>query len=182
MSYNKDNIDNLKKLGIGDRVQKINNGTNGPNKIMGGVIESYEPPKMIAPKEYWKLTSKELDNTFEHFVIMWDNGNTERVIASTVDNEDTEIEREYRKVAYKAMKKINNHLIKATKAISDAKNIADKYGVAFQTSISPISQSYYPSTISDMYPDLDPDFINDVNGTYHSDDNREGWEHSAVCY
>jgi len=183
MSYDNDDddddVEDTRKVEVGARVQKH---TDDPTLPMGGVIESHEPAEMERPKEYWKLAPEDIEKTYEHFVIKWDDGSTERVQQYSVSLEDTEIERQYRKVAHEAGEKIDKLLAKAAKAISDAEEIADKYGVPFNSGVSPLSQSYFPSTTSELFPDLDSEFVNDVTGAYHSEYGEEGWQHSAVCY
>lgn len=175
MSYDDDKYDRELKE-VGARVQK----RDGSAEPMGGVIESFEKPQLERPNDYWKCSREDQEKMVSYWHIKWDDGSTER--DSYPCFEDTELERSYRKAAHEAREKIEELLDKASRAISDAEDIANKYGVPFHSRVSPLGQSYFPGSTAKLYPDLDPEFVKDVTGVYHSEYGEEGWQHSAVCY
>lgn len=164
-----------REVKVGARVQK----SEDVAEPMGGVITAHEPAKRPREREYWKFTREEQEDMEDHWLITWDDGTTEREKYPQL--EDNEMERQFRKTAHEALDKIHKKLAIASKALDEAEAIAEKYGIPFSSSISPLSQSYYPSTMHELHPDMDSEFINDITGAYHSDYGEEGWQHSAVC-
>ncbi len=173
--YEDDEEEDDRELKVGARVQKDDDVA----EPIGGVVEAHEPAVRPREREYWKFSEEEQDQMNDHWVVKWDDGSTERVTNPSL--EDNELERKFRKAADEAGKKIQKLLAKASKAIDEAEEIAEKFGVPFSSSVSPLSQAYYPTTTNDLYPDLDRDFIDTVSGAYHSDYGEDGWQHSAVC-
>lgn len=170
-----DETEDDREVKVGARVQK-NEDVAEP---MGGVITAHEPAKRPREREYWKFSKEEQADMEDHWVITWDDGTTS--LETYPQLEDNELERQFRKAADEALVKIQKLVAKAAKALDEAEEIAEKYGIPFSSSVSPLSQSYYPTTTSELYPDLDREFIDNVAGTYHSDYGEEGWQHSAVC-
>lgn len=182
MSYDDDEDDyedeDDREVKVGARVQQNNDAA----EPMGGVVESFEPAVKPREREYWKFTEEEQDQMTAHWHIKWDDGTTERIKEGYVVVEDNEMERNFRKAAVEASSKIAKLLAKASKALDEAEEIAEKYGVPFRSGISPLGQSYYPTTTDSLYPDLDREFIDSISGAYHSEYGEQGWQHSAVCY
>lgn len=90
--------------------------------------------------------------------------------------EQLKLETEFEALYNKHVKKIEEQLNIAAKAISKAEELSEKYGIPFYAGVSPLSQSYTPGSLDE---DLDKDFISDLTGIYPGE--YEGWEHSAVC-
>lgn len=128
-------------------------------------------------RKYVPQTVTVIDN----MKVKWDDGEEESVGQYDVYEEDSEHERQFRMVALVAKEKIEAKLAEASKALDEAEEIAEEYGVPFHSGISPLSQSYFPTTTSEKFPDVDSDFINEISDAYHSDYGGEGWQHSAVC-
>lgn len=169
-----------REVKVGARVQQ-SGGDEDIAEPMGGVIESIEPAQMEKAREYWKFSEEDQDKMEPHATIKWDDGTTESIRCDYVDLEDNEIERQFRKACAEGKKKIEKKLATAAKALDEAEELAEKYGIPFHSGVSPLSQSYYPTTTSELYPDLDREFIDSLSGAYHSDYGEEGWQHSAVC-
>jgi hypothetical protein len=172
--------DDDREMKVGARVQK-GTGDEDVAEPLGGVVESLEPAEKPMADEYWKCSEEELDTMKEHITIKWDDGSTERLQVDDVDMEDTEVERDFRKACAKAKKQIEKKLVAAAKALDEAEAIANKYGIPFHSGVSPLSQSYYPSSTGELYPDLDSEFIDSLSGAYHSEYGEEGWQHSSIC-
>ena len=98
-------------------------------------------------------------------------------------SENPELEAAFQKVADAHMHQIEEQLEIAAKAIAKAEKIAEKYGLPFQASVSPLSQSFTPESFWEKFGDLDSDFVMDITDAYLGEEHGEaGWEHSAVCY
>ena len=165
------------KLEVGTRVQKLEDNA----EPTGGVVEVFHPAEMEMARDYWNYSKEDQEKMKPHYTIKWDDGETQILSESDFNLEDNDMEREFRKAALKAEGQIQKLLDKAARAISEAEELSEQYGVPFSSSVSPIGQSYYPTTTESIFPDLDRDFIDDITGAYHSDYGEEGWQHSDVC-
>jgi hypothetical protein len=110
--------------------------------------------------------------------VKWDDGVEEIVKQYGVHHEDSEMERSFRLACLEAQERIEEKLRAAMAALREAEKIADEAGIPFSAGISPLSQSYIPSSLEEKFPNVDRDFINDITGSYGEYD---GWQHSAVC-
>jgi hypothetical protein len=90
-----------------------------------------------------------------------------------------QIEKDFRKACDKAYPKIQKQLEIADKAIAKAVKLAEKYGVPFESAITPLAMTYTPESLDENVRLLDGDTIFDLTGTFLQE--YEGWEHSAVC-
>jgi hypothetical protein len=152
---------------VGDRVQLVNEDNEIENV---GVIQ--------------ELHSREDNGEVVDFAnVIWEDNitATEEYISVLQLKEDTsELEAEFKKVVKAHQSKIDEQLAIAAKAIAKAEKISEKYGIPFHSSVSPLSQPYWPSSFSTKFGGLDSDFVSDITGTYNEYDS-EGWRHSAVC-
>jgi hypothetical protein len=94
------------------------------------------------------------------------------------EGSDTELEQEFKKACEKALPKIEEQIEIARKAIAKAEKISEKYGVPFESDITPLSMAYTPCSFYERFRKLDSETIYDFAGAYP--DEYEGWEHSAV--
>jgi hypothetical protein len=76
----------------------------------------------------------------------------------------------------------------AQKALREAEEIADKHGVPFRSSISPLSNSYVPGSFSKTkFVKLDQEVVCEIAGVWGDyigellGGDRGGWVASAVC-
>ena len=100
------------------------------------------------------------------------------------DEEDrTELEKEFETLCESVNPKIQAKLKEAMKALEEAEKLAEKHGVPFYASISPLGNSYIPNSFSKKFSELDEQFVTDVTGVYSEYDgfSSGGWVHSAVC-
>lgn len=140
-------------------------------------VEKEQEKYDYASRTYVKVKVTVIDN----MTVKWDDGEVESVGQYDVYEEDSEHEREFRLVALEAQAKIEAKLKLASKALDEAEELAEKYGVPFHSGISPLSQSYFPTTTSEKFPEVSEDFVQEISGAYHSDYGGEGWQHSSVC-
>lgn len=92
------------------------------------------------------------------------------------------MEKEFEKIAKKALEEINIKLNEACEKLSEAIDISEKYGIPFNSGISFLTNSYVPTTIKAMHPNVSDDFLSETTGIY--DDyafDGTGWYHSDVC-
>lgn len=178
MSYDDDDdYEDDREVKEGARVQK-NEDVAEP---MGGVLLSLEPAKRTKEREYWKFSKEEQDEMEPHWNVQWDDGSLEKIQAGDVTLEDLEVEREFRKTTHRVGAQIQAKLAIAAKALDEAEELSEEFGIPFSSGISPLSQSYYPTTTSELYKGLSSEFIDEIADVYHADYGEEGWQHSAVC-
>jgi hypothetical protein len=90
-----------------------------------------------------------------------------------------ELEQEFRDVCDKVYPKISAQIEIARKAITKAEKLSEKYGVPFDSDITPLSMSYKPTSFDEKFGELDGDKVYDISGVCNMD--YDGWEHSGVC-
>ena len=165
---------------VGDRCQWLDGETD---EVTGGVVESILPPKKTKPTDWWdsrKYTEEDRLDFVTYANVNWDDGTTDAVDIDDLDEEDSELEKQFRQTASKALKLINAKVAEAEAALSEACAISEKYGVPFSTDISFLSQSYHADSTREKFPDLDSSFISEITGAYN-EYGYSGWEHSQVC-
>jgi hypothetical protein len=95
--------------------------------------------------------------------------------------ENTEaLEKEFLSARDKAMDLIEKKIAKAHKALDEALDIAEEYGVPFYSSISPLSQNYTPDSFYEKFGPIE-DIAGEISGYENSPGEYGGWQHSAVC-
>ncbi len=98
-----------------------------------------------------------------------------------VPEEDlSELEAEFTAACEKHMVEIDKQIEIASKALQKAEKLAEKYGIPFHSHITPISQSYAPSSFYEKFNGLDSEFVYDLTSAC-VDDGCQGWEHSSIC-
>jgi hypothetical protein len=122
-------------------------------------------------EKYYETVTKEV-------TVKWDDGAEEKFSPYHIHAEDTAMERAFRVTCDEAQARINQKLKEAMDALTEAENISEETGIPFSSGISPLGQSYVPSTLDQKHPDIDREFINSVTDSYGE---YEGWQHSAVC-
>ncbi len=112
------------------------------------------------------------------------------------ENEDTEIElsEEEEKKIIELFKKnsssfayeeMNEKLNQIETLMNEVEQISERIGIPFSASVSPLSNTYVPTSMYAMYGKLGEglnDLLDDV-GVYVDSESYKygGWEHSAVC-
>jgi hypothetical protein len=86
------------------------------------------------------------------------------------------LEKEFKKVQKLALKEISLKLKEAQKALDEAESISEKYGISFYSNVSPLGQSYRPSSFESKWGKL-----LDKMEEYDELPEHEGWQHSSVC-
>lgn len=98
------------------------------------------------------------------------------------EGEEDELEAEFQKLCDEHMEEIDAQLQIASDAIAKAEELSEKYGLPFSAGVSPLSQSYTPTSYYEKYRNLSTGFVSDLTGAYPGGEyDNEGWEHSAVC-
>lgn len=150
-----------------------------------GIILETIPAKRAKETDYDKwydLTEQEQNDMLIQAIVRWESGIEETVNASILSIRDNYMEREFRLACYgreAVLKQIEEKVNAASAALAEAETLSERYGIPFDSSVSPLSQTYIPGTFGEKFPELDRDFVGDVTGSYLHE--YEGWEHSAVC-
>lgn len=162
--------DNEVELSIGDRVQLIGDG----GSIHEGIWLSTTLPKKDPESNpsYWRLPPEELLDYQTLALVKWDDGEETSVDLYSITGVDSELERQFRLESRKIMIKIDKKLDAARKALREAVDLSEEHGIPFNSSISFLSQSYTPSSLSSIYSDLDKEFVTELTGAYNEYDNE----------
>lgn len=95
---------------------------------------------------------------------------------------------EFQEHCTKVQAEIKLKVDEARRLMKEATDIADKNGVPFRASVSPLSNSYVPKNFSkSKFAELDIDVISEISGAYGEymrdmlSGSYGGWVHSAVC-
>src|SRR5277367_6154618 len=153
---------------IGDRIQH----TDEDDDVTVGEIKSL-------------FSKNEDDEIVEYANVLWDGKEeVESWELELLDHEEDEdeLEAEFKAVVEAHLEEIEEQIQIATDAISKAEELSEKYGLPFRAGVSPLRQSYYPTTFHSKFGSLDQAVVSDITGAYseyHND--GAGWEHSAVC-
>lgn len=92
------------------------------------------------------------------------------------------MEKEFEKLSNKISEEINIKLNEAAIKLNEAIEIAEKHGVPFSSGISFLPNSYVPTTMRTMHPNLSDEFMSETTGIYDDDCfDGHGWYHSDVC-
>lgn len=163
----------------GDRVQFWSNTKEDTGIYPGIVLEVIAPLKPFADK-WWMLPEAEQLDMHTTAVVRWDDGSPdERLEIDDLDPEDSPLDKEFRTVANKALEEINERLDAASRALSEAVALSEKYGVAFHSEISFLSQGYLPVSHKKKFDGVSREVMDSITGCSNE---YEGWKHSAVCY
>ncbi len=104
--------------------------------------------------------------------------------AKVVDLETAFLD-EYKKAKQEAQEKINKHLNDSHEALDKAIQVSEQYAVPFSSSISPLGQSYRPSSMEKKWGEDNIAQLQEYNYENYDEDfelpEYEGWQHSAVC-
>jgi len=96
--------------------------------------------------------------------------------------EDGELEAEFRKTYNEVGPHIEALLKDAMSLLDAAVELSEKHGIPFEANISPLSQSYTPTSYEKKFAGLSQDFVVDLTDAYPGGEyGGDGWEHSAVC-
>jgi hypothetical protein len=164
---------------VGCRVQVAEDD----DSVINGTVLSVVPAKLDREQDhhkFYQLSDEQQDNMTVHVNVKWDDGTETLVSVQGLYQEDSKLEREFRNAFVKGKKLIDAKLAKASKALQEAEDLAEKYGIPFRAHISPLSQSFYPASHEEKFSDLDREFVTELTGAW-SEYSGAGWEHSAVC-
>lgn len=167
----------MEKCIAGDRVQIVDYDTNG---VKDGVVVNVIPPKKPKPKEYWRASEEEQKEFTTYVDVKWDDGTESQHDMDDLEEEDSEMERDFRKAVHYADELIQAKLDEASAAINEAVKIAERHGIPFRSHVSPISNHYYPRSLEQKFEGLDKEFVQTITDTYNEYEST-GWKHSAVC-
>ncbi len=97
-------------------------------------------------------------------------------------NEENKLELEFKKVAEETTVLIKEQMKLAAEALAKAEKLSEESGIPFYANVSPLGQSYFPSSFKNKWEYVNEDELYRLTKTYPSEySNGEGWEHSAVC-
>lgn len=167
----------MSDLEVGAEVQLVDYETD---EVYDGVITTIIAPARQRPANEWDYTEEELADTVTMANVKYDDGSEETINIEALQERDSELEREFRVSASKALKQIHVKLEEASDALAAAVDLSEKYGIPFSTQISFLGQSYTPDSLEEKFEDLDKDFVNCITGA-SNEYGYAGWEHSAVC-
>ena len=108
------------------------------------------------------------------------------MIPDEKDEKQSALADEFQALCESVQDQIKAKILEAHKALGEAVAIAEKHGVPFRASISPLSNSYVPRSFKkSKFRQLETDEIEEISGAY-GEYMRElfdygGWLHSAVC-
>lgn len=94
------------------------------------------------------------------------------------EDKKTKLEKEFEKAHKDASERIEEQLDIARQALVKARLISEEYGVPFETDVSPVGNSYTPTSFEVKFEKLDRSKIWDEFGVWP--DEYAGWEHSAA--
>jgi hypothetical protein len=166
-------MDNVK---VGDRVQVCE-----AIKPKDGEVIKIIPSKNSKPSDYWnesKYSKQEIEDWSSYAEIKWDDNTVSTLNTDDLDPQDTAMEREFRNAVIAHDEQIQNKLDEACRALNEAVELSDKFGVPFHSQISFLSQGYKPESINQIFGDLDTDLIVSITQVYNE---YEGWQHSQMC-
>jgi len=155
------------------------------NFEVGDRVQYREEDEDILVGEIKRLGSATEEGEVIHTAtVQWDSEDgTEEYYVDMLEpeGEEDELEAEFKKVVDDHMQEIEDQLKIASDAISKAEELSEKYGLPFRAYVSPLSQSYFPTTFSDKFGELDSDFVSEIAGAWSEYPSEGGWEHSQVC-
>lgn len=161
---------------VGDRVQ-----TDDNNVIRVGTVTAVDFHQVERNKYDWHTGKdiKYLKTKIKSIDIQWDDGELQQGLDQYgVSPEDSAIEREFRLTMIDAQARIDTELEKAWQCIQAAVKISEDTGIPFHAQVSPLSQSYFPNSRSQKFPNLDREVCSELARAYGE---YEGWQHSSVC-
>lgn len=97
-------------------------------------------------------------------------------------NTMTELEEEFRELVEKGNEQIQEKIAIAARALREAVELSEQYGIPFYSRVSFLSQPYIPRSWNSKYSQLDDEVLEDlIEVSSYDISDRSGWKHSAVC-
>ncbi len=96
------------------------------------------------------------------------------------EREFTPLEKEFLKTQEVFSLQLQAKIEEAEKALCEAVELSEKYGIPFESGVSFLSNTYTPETMEDKFPELDTEWLAEVGGVCGAGEGY-GWQHSAVC-
>jgi hypothetical protein len=163
---------------VGDRCQ-----TDKDGNIRVGAVTVVETAQEDRTRYNYNYASRGREETYTATVIKsisvkWDDGEEQQALDEwAVYPEDSKMERAFRLAVDEAQNRIDEKMATARAALREAVQISEETGIPFRASVSPLSQSYVPNSLSEKFPGVDREFYSEIAGA----SGEEGWQHSAVC-
>ena len=168
----------MRNFSVGDRCQWIDRDTD---EVTGGTVESVIPPKVMKPNNWWSYTKEQQEDFITYATVKWDDGTTDTVDMEDLDQEDSELEREFRLKANEVLLKIREKCAASAALLSEAVALSEEHGIPFNSEVSFLGQSYFPNSFKEKYKgELDSDLVYSITDA-SSEYGYGGWEHSDVC-
>jgi hypothetical protein len=165
---------------VGDKVQFINWSEDKPS-LKDGELVAVIPPKKKRSDNYWALPEAQRAEMETCATVKWEDNTQSDIRMDLLTKRDSEIEREFRKMATQILDEIQEKVSVAAAYLHEAVELSEKHGVPFYSSLSQISQSYIPTTFSTQHGDIDPEIVEAITSTSIGYDHDRGWAHSAIC-
>lgn len=166
---------------VGDRVQQEKDGQYRVGVVAEVHTEQVERTRRDYSYGYGSRAKEEkyMETELKSIDVQWDGGELQTGLKRyDVVAEDSEMERQFRVAVADAQARIDAEMDKAWAAIQAAVKISEETGIPFRASVSPLSQSYIPDSMSSKFPDVDRSFCTEIADAWGE---YEGWQHSAVC-
>lgn len=171
---------------VGERVQWIDyestdksaHGTIYEGTISGVTMETREK------RGYYRYDNGrpgETEQFVSHVTVKWDDGEEDTLDHYSVEPVDSTMEREFRTLAPVIANQISEKLALANKYLSEAEAISEEHGIPFGSSISALSQDYFPNSFPTKWDGVSKRVMQDVTQTHNEHDSYYGWVHSSVC-
>lgn len=99
------------------------------------------------------------------------------------DTKLTELEQEFKELVEDNLSKIEEKVAIAARALREAVELSEKFGVPFHSSVSFLDQPYVPSSFNQKFTQLGEEKFDKMCtvGLWQIEDVGCGWQHSDVC-
>jgi hypothetical protein len=91
------------------------------------------------------------------------------------------LEQEFVSLVDTVGKQIQVKLEVARKALEEATELADKFGIPFDAPVSELGQPYVPASFEEKFSELDRPWVEQITGVYEYDLDINGWRQSQLC-
>jgi hypothetical protein len=101
-----------------------------------------------------------------------------------LDTETASLLSEFRQASKEASLLIEEQLAKASEALTEACEIAEKFSIPFRSNIYWVGNNYMPADFHDKFSSLEgQEEFDEMREEFASEyGNDQGWEHSDFCY
>lgn len=148
---------------VGDLVQ---NYPKEKETSICGVVQEVIPPLKVRDKNYWSLLPSQQWEMEIHYLIKWDNGKIEKLRSTSLIQEDTDLERQFKGTYNIAQLLISQKLEESNNALKEVIDIAEENGIPFDSAVSHIGQTYTAHSMEEKWKGLERNRIQDLIGFY----------------